>query len=238
MDDGTELDPAARLPIPATGGGCCALGLIALVGFFVWLAIDNLIAFSTRPVLAPLAVIGVIASVLWPLIVVVALYAGISAIGGLRMFAIHFLSAFARWDFVEVRRTGDNADRTVIGFGYKLFGLRFYYLRLEPAQILALDMSTGQATAFAGKDMNDWSVLLWYRDPTRPERFFEGRRIDEVYIVGPAQARAVTEERFRAVAAFLRAAGVELHPTEKEYELRAGGSGDAPLTPSPPSPSA
>jgi hypothetical protein len=229
MDGVTKSDPVAHLPIPAIGGGGCALGLIVLVGFFGWLAIDNLIAFASAPHLAPLPVIGVIASVIWPLIVAVALYAGISEIGGLRMFAIYFLGAFARWDFVEARRAEDNPDRTVIEFGYKLFGWRFYYLRLEREQLVALDMNAGQATSFAGKDMNDWSVVLRYRTPTRPERFFEGRRIDEVYIIGPAQARALTEERFRAVAAFLRVAGVELHPTEKEYELRTRGSGEPTL---------
>jgi hypothetical protein len=82
--------------------------------------------------------------------------------------------------------------------------------------------------------MNDWHVILWYRDPNVPPKPGPYSLDRELYLVGRAGAKAQTAEFLHAFVAFLRAGGVELHPTEKETEF----STLAPLTPpAPPNPS-
>ena len=213
MYPGTEQTPVARMDVPSEGGCCCAGVVLAFVGVFVALAVDNL-AHGSTPVL------GIVASVLWLALVAFVLVIGVWGEGGVRASAVTVLGTYSRRHFVEVARAG---DRTVIGFGYELFGRRFYYLRVASESVLSVNMSTGQATALAGRDMNDWHVALWYRDPARPARTPPVRfRDDELILVGLPRAKETTAEFFRAFVAFLRAAGVELHPTEKETEFRTG----------------
>jgi hypothetical protein len=205
------------MAVPPTGRGCGVIFALVFVGGFVGgfvaLAVDNLADWKATPT------IGLVASVLWLAIVAFAIFVTLSALAeiGVRQSIAACLGEFSRHHFVEAGRDG---DRTVIDFGFTLFGIRFDYLRVTGDQILAVRMGTGQASAFAGQDMNDWSVVLWYRDFGKPARFFQGLRIDEVYIVGPAQARAATEPWFREFVEFLRAAGVALVPGEQENEFR------------------
>jgi hypothetical protein len=212
----TEQVSAVQMEVPASGGAGCVVVAIVFVGGFVALAVYHLANFSETPT------VGIVASVLWLALVFWCFLGGILAAGGFRAAVIDFLGTFASREFVEVRPEG---DQTVIGFGFDLFRHRFYYLRLERERIVSVDMGTGQATSFAGRDMDDWHVTLWYRDPTRPSRkHFEGLRDETLYIVGPSRAKATTAEFFASFVAFLRAAGVELHPTAKENEFRAAST--------------
>src|SRR5262245_18804701 len=143
MSGPIEGNRVERLALaPTYGGGCCAIGLIAFVGGFVWLAVSNIIAYWNAPSFRPFALVGLVASVLWLLIVAFTLYAVLHEIG-LRPFAIEFLGMFSYRHFAEVRR---DADRIVLSFGYELFRRRFYYLRLDSDWLVSIDMSTGQAS--------------------------------------------------------------------------------------------
>lgn len=204
----------ARLPIPPEGGLCgggCALVFVALSSAC---AVSNLIH---PPEAWGFAVCGGCASVLWLALVAFCLVLAVWQTG-LRGSAVAVLGMFSPRHFADARPTDDG---TVIGFGFQLFGHRFYYLRLTPDQVTSIDMSTGQATAHAGHDMNDWSVALWYLPETGPTSApWPGGRTDEVYIVGPSRARAEAVEWLAEVVAFLRAAGVNLEPGEEETEFR------------------
>lgn len=201
-----EPPPAdPRLPLPPEGGICgCGCALV-LVGVFVALAADNLANPSGA---GALAVVGGCASVLWLALVAFCLVLAAWQTG-LRGSAVAVLGAFARDRFADARPTDGG---TVIGFGFQLFGRRFYYLRLAPDQITSVSIGSGQGTAHAGRDMNDWSVALWYLPG--------GGRTDEVYVVGPPRARAEAVAWLAEVVAFLRAAGVDLEPGEGETEFR------------------
>jgi hypothetical protein len=216
------------MAVPAPGQGCGVVFALVFVGGcgggFIALAVDNLIHFKSTPLY------GLVPSVFWLGIVAFVIVVLLCTIG-VREMAVAFLGEFSPRHFVEAGRDG---DRTVIGFGFRLFGIRLYYLRLDREQVVSVDMRTGQASAFAGRDMNDWHVALWYRDFGKPARFFQGRRIDEVYLVGPAQARAVTEPWFREFVGFLRAAGVALVPGEQETEYRIPDPGPPDHAPAPP----
>jgi hypothetical protein len=226
MDTGTNRDPASRLDVPPTTGGCCgAIGALLFVGFFVALAVNNLADYSHTPVL------GIIASVLWLALVAFVLAGGVYFAGGIGPSAIECLGLLSSRPFADVSRDG---ERVVIGFGYELFGRRFYYLRIDREQITSVVMNTGQASSLAGRDMDDWSVVLWYRVSGRVARTPPRYRDDEeVYIVGPARARERTAELFGAFVALLRSAGVELHPTERENEFRTSGAPEPPAPPAP-----
>lgn len=220
MDPATPPDSPLQMAVPPERGGCCGAGcVLAFVGFFVWLAVDNLADYSRTPW------IGIVASVLWLALVVFVIVVGVWAAGGIGPTVIACLGLWSRRQFADVSRAG---ERVVIGFGYELFGRRFYYLRLDREQIIKVVMNTGQASSLAGRDVGDWSVVLWYRFGGLAPRTPGYRGDEEVYIVGPARAREQTAELFGAFVAFLRSAGVELHPTERENEFHAGGAAEPP----------
>jgi hypothetical protein len=206
----TEQDPVARMAVPSVGGGCGVVFVVLFVGSFVALAVDNLVHYSRVPWWT------LIPSVLWLGIVAFALFVILHQ-EGVRQSVVALLGAFSRHDFVEAAREG---DRTVIGFGFTLFSLRFYYVRVPAERVASVCMGSGQGTALAGRDMDDWHVTIWYDDPDAPPKSYAILPANELHIIGPSRAKATTEEWFRAFIAFLRAAGVELHPTEKEHEFR------------------
>lgn len=227
MDGRTEQHPVARLAIPTESTACGVIFVVLFVGFFVWLAVLNLLAPST-----PL--IGHVASILWLALVVFVLFVVISQVG-VRMSAIEVLGGFSRQHFVEIRREG---GRTVIGFGYQLLGRPLYYLQIEREWVVSVNMNTGQATHFAGKDMNDWHVVLWYRDPGAPPKPGPFSLDRELYLVGRAGPKATIAEFFEVFVAFLHGASIDLRPTEKDTEVCVPATGAPSITPpSPPSPS-
>jgi hypothetical protein len=217
MSAGSEPQQVARLELPAPGGGCGVVALACFLSFFTGLAVYHLATIS-HPL--PIGAVGVVAAVLWLALMAVGFGSTLFVLGPWGSL-VACLGEFSRRHFVETARDG---DRIRIGFGFELFGRTFCYLRIERGQVASVVMDTGQATALAGRDMNDWSVVLWYRHPRRHLRrrplpnFRDG---EEVYIVGPCGPKQQTAQSFAAFVEFLRAAGVELRPGEKEYEFRA-----------------
>ena len=200
--------PLAELALPPDNSACGAGCALVFVGAFVALAIVNLTSGTGVPL------VGHVASVLW--LALVALCVGLALwSAGLRGTAVACLGPFSKRHFADARRAG---DAPLLGFGYELFGRRWYFLRLRPELRVSVTMNTGQATALAGRDMRDWSVVLRYRAARAVPN--EGHALDEVYVVGPARERARTAELSASVVAFLRAAGVELLPGTSETEFR------------------
>jgi hypothetical protein len=215
MSAGSDREQVARLELPGLGGrGCGVVFAIVFVGGFVGgfvaLAVDNLIHYRTAPLL------GLVPSVLWLALVAFVVVMTLVEIGVWGSL-VACLGEFSRRHFAEAIRDG---GRNVIGFGFVLLGRKFYYLRIQRGQVVSVVMNTGQATAMAGRDMNDWSVVVWYREPRGTPRF-GFRAGEDVYIVGPAGAKQQTAQFFAGFVEFLRAAGVELHPGERENEFRA-----------------
>jgi hypothetical protein len=207
----------ARMKVPSPHGYFGVVFIAVFLSFFTALSIYYLIDYSDTPVY------GLIAAVLWLGFVGVLFFATFHEIS-VRECVVATLGEFSLCHFVEVTREG---ERTVIGFGFQLFFRRWYYLRVDREHIVSVDMSSGQGTALAGRDMNDWHVALWYRDPNAPPRKpIAGIRFDEeVYIVGPSNAKTTTEEFFQPFVAFLQSAGVALQPSEKENEFRTSKFG-------------
>lgn len=195
--------PAPRLALPPDGIACAAVCAVLFVGAFVALAVYHLATWSEPPACAA------IAAVVWLGLVGVCLLGAMQSVG-LRGVPAACLGPFSARHFADARTEN---GRTVIGFGFELFGRRLYHLRVTPEQLASVDMSSGQATAIAGRDMADWSVALWYRDSPA------SARDPEVYLIGPARAKETTAELLAVVVAFLRTAGVELEPSAREGEF-------------------
>lgn len=213
MDAEREPPPLAKLRLPADNVACGAVCVVLFVGTFVALAVDNLAAYARVPL------VGIVASVVWIALVAFVLVVAV-ATAGVRASVVACLGPFSKRHFADARTAG---DRPLIGFGYELFGRRWYFLRVRPEQVVSVNAGTGQATALAGRDMRDWSVVLRFRAGERPPATFEGQPIDEVYLIGPARAKEQTAELLAAVVAFLREAGVDLRPTDRDTEFRAAG---------------
>jgi hypothetical protein len=206
--------PIPNLPLPPSGGCGCAAGCATALAGTVALAASNLAA----PAGGRFGACGAAASLVWLALVAFWLALAVWQVGVCGSLVV-VLGTLSRRQFADSRPAGDGV---VIGFGYELLGRRFYYLRIAAEDVNSVDMSSGQATANAGHDMEDWSVAVWYRNPA-PSRFvFPGSRDDLVYIVGPPGPRGQTAERLAAVVAFLRAAGIDLEPGEDETEFRRG----------------
>jgi hypothetical protein len=203
--------PPAELALPPDNSGCAAGCAVLFVGSFVALAVYNLSSGAGVPL------IGSVASVAWLALVALVLGVALRA-AGLSGAVVALLAPFSKWHFADARPAG---GPVLIGFGYALFGRRWYFLRVPPGRVASVSMGTGQATALAGRDMSDWSVALRYQGGDAPPPLFDGRPIYEVYLIGPPGPRERTAELFASVVAFLRAAGVELHPTDGGAEFRA-----------------
>jgi hypothetical protein len=71
----------------------------------------------------------------------------------------------------------------------------------------------------AGRDMNDWTVFIWFdhHDPARSEKKKRRkyRKPDQkIYCVGPSTRKERTEALGLALVAFLRDAGADLVPAD------------------------
>ena len=113
--------------------------------------------------------------------------------------------------FVESESSvGQRGD---IRFGFEFLGHRFTQRSVGIANIESVEWETGQGTAMAGRDKNDWHVCLWFdhNDPQMSEKQRKYRKPDQdIYIVGPSTRRDRTEALGLAFVDFLRAAGAEL----------------------------
>jgi hypothetical protein len=190
--------PELAVPQPVRA----VIGAFALTGFilfFVLLAVENLLNWA-----------AVIPSLIWLSLVSAVLF-GFCKERGISQVLTEILGAFARKQFA--RAIPHDGGQSEIQFGYRILGYQRLHLAIPLDKIKSVNWSTGQATHMAGRDMNDWSVALWYDhdDPARSEEKKGLRKPDqEVYIVGPTGKKENTAAFGRSFVDYLRESGASL----------------------------
>lgn len=188
--------PIARPPRYACDLGCAVFVCVPLVVASVAMAASNLIHRE-----------ALIASTLLLLLVGGMFWLALSE-GGARKLWINTLGGCSFRQFAEVER--DDGGGFSVNFGYVLFGTSFYELRIPAGDVWWVNWQTGQATALAGRDMDDWQVMIWYRDD---KAFHRGRSL---HTIGHHAARKPTEAFGRRFVDFLQAGGIDFLWDEKE----------------------
>jgi hypothetical protein len=183
-----------------------AWGVTAFVLFFVLVAIGDLL-------------IGVawIPSLLWLGFVCFQIY-GIYKDEGLRGTIVGFLSCFSGSHFADT--TNDEAWEKEVRFGFRLLGHRFCCQKIAIQRIETVEWSPGQATGMTGRDVDDWSVKVWFDhgDRDRSERRKYARKPDQdIYIVGPSRSKGLTFAFGRELLSFLIHAGAVLEQGDNDH---------------------
>jgi len=195
------------LPIPTPRGMAVRVGLMYAIGFglvsaFCLLAAKNLTSFRETGWGA------LAASALWLLLVgfvaITVLVVTVREIGW-KQCAINRLGDFSGKHWVRVLKGEDGQMR--VTFVYRIFTCDFDLLILEARGIRKVDWSTGQATHFAGRDMNDWSVVI--RFDSKAIRKTRLGFINDLYIVATQGPRTRVEAFGRELVEFLHLAGLE-----------------------------
>ena len=196
---------ASEFEIPASSGEAAVAIVIHVITVVASAAaVLNLAYFGTT------SICGLVSSILWILVVCFYVWIGCTEDHrGPRQHLINHLGFYSRRQFAALTKRADAS--TGLSFSYRIFGLKFDYLRFSADQITSVDWSPGQASDMAGEDMNEWHVAVWYRlqstEKRKPSTFFPGRH---VYIVGPSRRRQDTDAFGRSFVEFLRSGGVDL----------------------------
>lgn len=177
------------------------LVMLSFVIFFALLAIFNLVTLPTESIIGSLASLGWLALVLFGVW-------GLYKFEGIGHSLIYFVGIFSRYHFAAVCHQTEGWD--ALCFGYKLFGQRFYLLKIKCDGIRTVDWSTGQASSRSGQDANDWSVVVWYSKKQATKGSWDSldKHCHGLYIVSPEQEKTKTEVFGNRFVAFLRSAGV------------------------------
>lgn len=209
---GKSID--TEMEIPKEGGIPGLTVCYSIVVVFVGFAIFNL----SHPYSTPL--VGLIASGMWLVIVSAVSVSRCIDEGGPYQFLVNRLGRFAAKQFVQIAPP-DGKDTSVVCFGYRIRGRRFYYLKIPIDGIISVYWNTGQASSMAGRDMNDWSVALWY-DTIRVKTKSGAsppRKPQAVYIVGPSGPKEGIETFGLSFVGFLGNAGAMFSQTEDRREF-------------------
>jgi hypothetical protein len=177
----------------------------ALLGTAFW----NLWNYDARPV------VTLIASVLWLLLVGFLTYYSLGEDGGPKQYLINRLGAFGAKQFVWIERSGGQPD---VCFGYRLFGRRFHYLKIQAGQIESVCWNAGQGTALAGRDMNDWNVIVWYKELPNKTGWPRWTPLcpKGLYILGPCGPKDMIARLGLTLVEFLGRTGTVLLPSKDE----------------------
>lgn len=193
-DNGNSI---SELPVPKFKRVVVGVGILtAFILFFVFLAIYNL---RNR--------MGIIPSTIW-LLLVGFVFAGFIKTNGWKKSFTDILGAFSRNEFVRTVRR-ENAE-TDFQYGYKIFGKWFSYFTVGLKKIETVEWSTGQASHFAGRDMNDWQVVVWYDhgDSFKSQKKHMLKKPDkDLFIIGMSSAKLETAALGCSVLDLLRRAG-------------------------------
>ena len=202
----------SRLPIPGKSAVLGASMPYVLVGVFTALAIWHLFTAQTA------SCVTLLAAALWLGLVFIVICGTISDTrGGFRQFLVDRMNDFASQRYMEAVQPESGA--AIIRFQFVAFGRTFTALEISTEAISTVDWSKGQASSIAGRDMDDWHVVLWYHDEGRRTPRVPGGRSEELHLIGPTGPFAEIEPFGRLVVEFLREAGVELSPTGKPHEF-------------------
>jgi len=177
------------------------MGAVLLMVFilsFVLLAVYNLRSWT-----------AIIPSTLW-LLLVGFVVGGFIKTDGWKKFATDILGAFAWREFIRtIRREDGSVD---FQYGFWMFGQRFAHFTVVLGNLETVEWSSGQSSHRAGRDMNDWNVVVWYdhddRAKSQKARSYTSRQPDQdLYIIGMSGPKAETAELGRAVLDLLRQSG-------------------------------
>lgn len=205
MNDGAA--PILELPVPKSKWAVFGAVIVTVfVLFFTSLALHNLWGW-----------IAILPSTLWLLLVSAVLVELIRS-KGIKQFTVEILSAFSFREFVWTIRLANGQNE--IHFGNQLYGRRLVRLRIAVKKIEHVKWSTGQASHFAERDMNDWSVAVWYDhdDPIKSERNRKwGGCVDQdIHIVGPSRTKKKVVAFGQSFLDFLRQSGASLVQVEND----------------------
>lgn len=203
-----KATPAIELRIPPSGRAIGMAIWYALVLMTIAIAVCNLLRAHQIPIAST------IASVLWLGMVYLLVSMNLRKEGSIRQYIVNRLGAFSGRHFARI--LPGEGQTTWLAVGYRLWGRDFYYLHIETADLSSVAWHAGQGSGMSGRDLNDWRVLLWYRDANRPARkFYPG----ELLIVGPAGSRAEVPAFGQQLVKFLIESGVSLTPGRDDCEF-------------------
>jgi hypothetical protein len=173
----------------------------------------------------PGEIVSFLASISWLSFFTMGLRAEIQRQGSFKKLA---LRAFGHWFgrlFVRATASGNPPS---IQFGFQLLGRTLIERTIPTADIETVEWSSGQATSLAGRDMDDWSIVLWYdhHNPEKPgEHLWRQKPRQDLEIVGPSRAKSVTQEFGLQFVKFLRASGANLLDTDNPDRFQRGDAG-------------
>lgn len=201
-EDHDKMTDVQEMTIPVSHGERrWELSISMIVVVFVALAIWNLSQGT-----------AIVASCLWLAIVGVGVWTACADAKGIRNFTADRLATLSRRRFARV--AGHEIEFTA-----RLFGMHILQKRIDCERIRSVEWSPGQATSLAGRDMNDWSVCLWYdhqdKLATEKRRKWSKRPEQDVYTVGPSRRRDDTAAFGNQFVGFLRRAGVALSQIDR-----------------------
>lgn len=221
MSDSAKKPAIAWMSIPSLRTGIPMFIFTVLVSsfvlFFVAVSIVNLYFYYA------MAFLQILGSITWLAVVLMLVWAFIYYEGGIVQNTVVYLGHYSRQQFIEAITL--EGDGVTLCYGYRLFGRKLYYLRVETSAIVSVDWSTGQATHMAGRDMNDWSIWMWYFNADNPDRSTDLglRRNHDLYMVGPTRSRDKTELLGHQFVEFLRTIGLDMVATEKDTVFNVRG---------------
>ena len=201
----------ADLRIPDSGSAICATIGYSVVIAFTILGISNVLLFQSTQV------VSIIASCLWLLTASWIIFENVRDAGGIRLYLVHLLRVYSKQHLV---RAVPDHDAKTIAIGYLMFGRFLTCFTIDVSALASVEWNSGQATAMAGREMNDWHVALWYRSSSSQlKKSFPGMRQEEISILGPSGPRVSIEAFGKQLVEFLGAVGVELTPGRNDREF-------------------
>jgi hypothetical protein len=181
--------------------GAVVVGIFgtAFLLFFIFLAVYNL---SNRMAIIP--------SAIW-LLLVGSVLIGLSKEKGSKQFATEILGAFSRKEFVQTicRENGENEFQ----YGFRMFGLHFSYFTIAVDKIESVKWNTGQASHFAGRDVGDWHIAVWYDhgDLVKSKKQHWMKNPDQdLYLIGLEAPKEKTAALGHALLDLLQKSGASL----------------------------
>jgi len=200
--------PISELPVPKSKRAVIgAIMLTAFILFFVFLAIYNLCSWK-----------AIIPSTIWLLLVGLTL-GGFIKTEGSKKFATDILGAFSWNEFIRtIRLENGGID---FQYGFRMFGRWFAYFTVAVGKIESFNWSTGQASHLAGRELDDWSVAVWYRhdDLAKSQKAlsYKSKKPDQdLFIIGMSGAKVETTALGHSVLNLLRESGASFAQGEND----------------------
>lgn len=206
-DSGASI---SELPVPKTKRAVIGamVGIVILTTFIILsviLAIYNLCNWT-----------AIIPSTIW-LLLVGFMAGGFIKTEGCKKITTDILGAFSWNEFIRTVRC-ENGNRE-LQYGFQIFGRRFSYFTVAVEKIETVNWNTGQASSMAGRDMNDWHVVVWYDhdDPVKSQKKHMLKKPNQdLYIIGMSGAKAETAALGLSILDLLRKIGATFTQGEND----------------------